>query len=195
MIGLEPKGGWEKRLERNEHILWAGQPDATPRPGDDFGLERGQKILIGTLTGGLAVLLLLTFGPKLADEPFYYLAGLLFFVGLLMAAFVYLLFAKSQIDAWFRRGVFYALTDRRARSATHVFGLVWTTSYRLKPGREVIWNGREPGDVIFHEIRSGQGTYTSTRHRVGFINIADGARVKSLAEGALEAFSITGEQS
>lgn len=187
-----PPGGWEARLKSGERLIWQGRPDATFQPGGGVYLEPWRKYLLIALLGGLSLMLVLTVGPTLWGHPLYLLL-LLVFVGLMLAALAYFLGGKPYVDVFWRRRSYFALTDRRALFGTHVLGRLWVSKHKLRKGNTANWDGRTPGDVIFHEF-SAQGKYGQNHYRIGFERIENGGYVRDLVQQTIDALDSPGDR-
>ncbi len=174
---------WAGELRAGEDVLWHGRPDPAVQPGQRADLEPWRRVGLTVLIVGICLLLVVTIGPTLWGHPFY-VAVMLLFVATLLGALGYFLWWKPRIDAFWRARTWYALTNLRALTAIRALGRFWVRRYRLRPGRAVIWNGRTPGDVVFHRF-SSRGRYGTNHYRLGFFCIYDGQHVKELIETAL----------
>lgn len=167
--------GWSGILDKDERILWQGQPDASITFGRDtvFGL------LFGLAFAGFAL-----FWMSMAARAggAFWMFGIVHFsvgVGLCAGAVLW--------RPWTRHHTWYTLTDRRAFIATDlpVSGRS-LKSYPITAGTVLETDGADPATIWFHEEtrRSRRGSY---RHRVGFERVRDGAglyrRMREIQKG------------
>lgn len=174
---------WRSRLEPGERLLWSGRPARVARPMLHAPMERGARIAISLMCGGLGLVALFLFLPAARGDPLF-MAPVLALAGALFLAVWYFNAGKIVVDRAILARTRYALTDRRAIIARLLFGRTFTVDYTLGRMTPVTWNGAVPGHVIFfahdspsfQHLPSGGVTMGRTRHVVGFHYLADAGR-------------------
>lgn len=118
---------WQQYLGPEERLLWQGRPDLPAKPLLWSPLEPGVRIALTLLLGGLSIVVVLLFLPRM---------------GGIYSLLVWALTTPMLFGVWFFNGgqsVWtrfwlardeYALTDKRAILARRVFGRYWLQSAR-----------------------------------------------------------------
>ncbi|MEM7731199.1 MAG: aspartate carbamoyltransferase catalytic subunit [Pseudomonadota bacterium] len=166
--------GWEGILDKDEKILWQGQPDARVR----LRISKLFGAAFGLFFAGFAL-----FWMFLAASAggFVWMFGLLhFFVGL------FIVMASLFGSAWRRKYSWYTLTDRRAFIATDMpFRARSLKSYPIIRDTVLNFDGGDPPTIHFnHEYRHRKNG--KQKVAVGFERIQDGAEVYRLMRGIQE---------
>lgn len=167
------QGGWAPYLDRDELLLWEGQPASGLRfrPQDLF------LTAFGLLFGGFAVFWMsaaIWMGAGDTMGFVFVLFGLPF-----VAIGAYMAFGRYFVDSFRRARTRYALTDKRGIIATNAFGrslvshpIGRETEVEYLPGREsTIWFART--------LRQG-GKGRTWEEKKGFEYIPDGDHVYRL---------------
>lgn len=175
---------WGARLEPGERLLWQGRPVPPARPRLWMPFEPVQRWGLTALLGGLILALAGLIGPRLGGLAVPVLGPLV--VPLAFGIW----YANGGAAVWTRFWLVrtrYALTDRRALTATRLFGRDWRravpvasfTPPRLAPQGAT-------GHVIYRSVTAWQGGGLRRQsHVAAFWYIPDARQVQALVAGLL----------
>ncbi len=174
---------WPSQLEPGERLLWSGRPTPVMRPMLHAPMERGARIAVSLVCGGLGLATLFLLLPAARGDPLFMAPVLILAAGLFLAVW-YFNAGKILIDRAMLARTRYALTDRRAIIARRVFGRTFSISFPLSRMTPVTWNRAAPGHVIFfahtspsfQHLPGGGMLMGRTRHSTGFHYLADAER-------------------
>lgn len=183
-----PEIGWNSRLATGEELLWTGKPEPGGARIAGPGLDPSGRWIILAICVGLIGFLLKMILSELLNYPLMMLP-VVAMVGVMGFGLWYLLGGQ---EPWARYWLFrtrYALTDRRAIVARHVFGGYWAISYPLSKMTPVrLADQGAVAHVLFKEF-STSGVYSTvtqsftngqTHHSIGFRFLRDAGTVHRL---------------
>jgi len=157
----EIPAGWEGILDRDERILWQGQPDGMVIWTDLVSV----KTVFGLIFAGFAafwMLIAFSIGGAGGNAPGIFVLFPLFGLPFL-AVGLNLAFGRIFWDAYQRRNTFYTLTSKAAYIATKSFGKRQLKRHEILTDKVSLEEG-DVGSVWFAERVERQ---SASRHRAG----------------------------
>jgi hypothetical protein len=159
-----PEIDWNSRLATGEELLWTGMPEPDGARIAGPGLDPSGRWIIWVICVGLIGFLLKMILPELLNYPLMMLPAVAM-VAVMGFGLWYLLGGQEPWARYWLNRTRYALTDRRAIAARHVFGRYWAINYPLSemtPVQRV--DQGTTGHVIFKQF-STSGDWSTITHR------------------------------